>query len=135
MSHGSSNSFEISPEKRQVTKKVMTVYIRTSVSDEGKSYSTVISPSISLITEASPEPSLSPATVTATLNRNCSASDPAPEHKEAVEHRSSDKEECYGFKLVGDNIDKTMNMRLQHQAQSLHYFNVYAVRDRSTSSN
>ncbi|KAL5475266.1 hypothetical protein EMCRGX_G027343 [Ephydatia muelleri] len=38
-----------------------------------------------------------------------------------------------GFKLVGDNIDKTIkprDMRLNKQATSLHYFNVYAVKDR-----
>ena len=37
------------------------------------------------------------------------------------------------FKLVGDNIDKTVrprHMRVDHQAASLHYFNVYAVQDR-----
>ena len=31
----------------------------------------------------------------------------------------------YGFKLVGDNIDKT----LQRQTQSFHYFNSYAIKD------
>ena len=38
-----------------------------------------------------------------------------------------------GFKLVGDNIDKTIkprDMQLNKQATSLHYFNVYAVKDR-----
>ncbi len=33
------------------------------------------------------------------------------------------------FKLVGDNMDKH-EMRVDVQAQSLHYFNMYAVRDR-----
>ena len=36
------------------------------------------------------------------------------------------------FKLVGNNIDKTVrprHMRVDHQAASLHYFNVYAVQD------
>ena len=40
---------------------------------------------------------------------------------------------CYGFKLVGDNLDKTIkprDMRVDHLPQSLHYFNVYAVLDR-----
>ena len=40
---------------------------------------------------------------------------------------------CYGFKLVGDNLDKTVkprDMRIDHTSQSLHYFNVYAVLDR-----
>ena len=37
------------------------------------------------------------------------------------------------YKLVGDNLDKHVTpreMRLDHQAQSLHYFNCYAVKDR-----
>lgn len=37
------------------------------------------------------------------------------------------------FKLVGDNIDKHVKpreMRVDIQAQSLHFFNIYAVRDR-----
>ena len=40
---------------------------------------------------------------------------------------------CYGFKLVGDNLDKTIKPRdmcVDHLPQSLHYFNVYAVSDR-----
>eukprot|EP00731_Ephydatia_muelleri_P006970 Em0003g1218a len=39
----------------------------------------------------------------------------------------------FGFRLVGDNIDKSIkprDMRLSHQSNLLHYFNVYAVRDR-----
>lgn len=38
-----------------------------------------------------------------------------------------------GFKLVGDNIDKTVHPRRQRsdrQTKSLHYFNTMAVRDR-----
>ena len=41
--------------------------------------------------------------------------------------------EWVGFKLVGDNIDKTVKpryMRVDRQTKSLHYFNVYAVKDR-----
>ena len=37
------------------------------------------------------------------------------------------------YKLVGDNLDKHVTpreMRVDHQAQSLHYFNCYAVKDR-----
>ena len=37
------------------------------------------------------------------------------------------------YKLVGDNLDKHVtprDMRLDSQAQSLHYFNCYAVKDR-----
>ena len=38
-----------------------------------------------------------------------------------------------GFKIVGDNIDKTVHHRYQRvdsETGSLHYFNAYAVRDR-----
>lgn len=37
------------------------------------------------------------------------------------------------YKLVGDNIDKTVkprHMRMDNQARSLHYFHTYGVRDR-----
>ena len=36
------------------------------------------------------------------------------------------------FKLVGDNLDKSIHprdMRLDHQTKALHYFHMYAVRD------
>ena len=39
----------------------------------------------------------------------------------------------FGFKIVGDNIDKTVKPRhetLHQRSQSLHYFHAYAVRDR-----
>ena len=39
----------------------------------------------------------------------------------------------YTFKIVGDNIDKTVrprDMRSDYQARSLHYFHAYAVQDR-----
>ena len=42
------------------------------------------------------------------------------------------------FKLVGDNIDKNVRpreMRVDHQTRSLHYFHVYAVRDRVDLTN
>ncbi|KAL5467435.1 hypothetical protein EMCRGX_G031658 [Ephydatia muelleri] len=45
----------------------------------------------------------------------------------------TDLEEWCGFRLVGDNIDKTIgprDMRLNNQSKSLHYFHVYAVKDR-----
>ena len=45
----------------------------------------------------------------------------------------TDLEEWCGFCLVGDNIDKTIgprDMRLNNQSKSLHYFHVYAVKDR-----
>ena len=41
--------------------------------------------------------------------------------------------EWTGFKIVGDNIDKTVrprHMRSDRQAESLHYFHSYAVKDR-----
>ena len=37
------------------------------------------------------------------------------------------------FRLVGDNIDKSIkprDMRLDHQSKQLHYFHVYAVKDK-----
>ena len=43
------------------------------------------------------------------------------------------KPPSFTFKIVGDNIDKTVkprDMRSDYQAQSLHYFHSYAVRDR-----
>lgn len=39
----------------------------------------------------------------------------------------------FGLKILGDNLDKTVrprDMRSNHQSQSLHYFNLCAVRDR-----
>ena len=41
--------------------------------------------------------------------------------------------EWSGFKLVGDNIDKNIkprDMRFSSQTTSLHYFHLYAVKDR-----
>ena len=56
-------------------------------------------------------------------------------HSDVVDVGEGDdeKETWPGFKLVGDNIDKTIkprDMRINNQANSVHYFNVYAVRDR-----
>ena len=42
-------------------------------------------------------------------------------------------QEWYGFKIVGDNIDKNVRpsfQRVDHQTQSLHHFHSIAVRDR-----
>ena len=42
-------------------------------------------------------------------------------------------EAFFTYKLIGDNLDKRVtprDMRLDHQAQSLHYFNCYTVKDR-----
>ena len=52
------------------------------------------------------------------------------EWEEMVEEGSQTR--C-GFKLVGDNIDKTIRPRhktIDMKSQSLHYFNAYAVLDR-----
>ena len=41
--------------------------------------------------------------------------------------------EIPSFKIVGDNINKTVRpreMRIDHQSRSLHYFDLYGVRDR-----
>ena len=41
--------------------------------------------------------------------------------------------ECFGFRLVGDNLDKNVkprDMRISHQTTSLHYFHAYALQDR-----
>ena len=41
--------------------------------------------------------------------------------------------EWNGFKLVGDNVDKNVEprfMRMEYQTQSLHYFHMYAIKDR-----
>ena len=43
------------------------------------------------------------------------------------------KETIYGFKIVGDNVDKNVNptyQRPEMQRQSFHHFHAYAVRDR-----
>eukprot|EP00731_Ephydatia_muelleri_P014001 Em0007g1311a len=56
-------------------------------------------------------------------------------HSDVVDVGEGDdeKETWPGFKRVGDNIDKTIkprDMRINNQANSVHYFNVYAVGDR-----
>lgn len=38
------------------------------------------------------------------------------------------------FKIVGDNIDKSVKPTSEHLAKSLHYFHSYAVRDRTDVS-
>lgn len=57
---------------------------------------------------------------------------PHSDHDDTASN-SVDMEEWCGFRLVGDNIDKTVgprDMRVNHQSQSLHYFHVYSVKDR-----
>ena len=49
------------------------------------------------------------------------------------DNSDEDTSQWCGFRLVGDNIDKTIkprDMRCDHQSTQLHYFHVYAVRDR-----
>ena len=44
----------------------------------------------------------------------------------------------HGFKVVGDNVDKTIkprHMREDRQTKSIHYFQIYAVKDRVDLSN
>jgi len=56
---------------------------------------------------------------------------PFPEQEQP--HEFLHKSVWNGFKIVGDNIDKSVRpsfQRAQHQTKSLHYFNSYAVRDR-----
>lgn len=59
-------------------------------------------------------------------------------------HPSHDDEDClqptlcHGMKLVGDNIDQTVNSthtRSDHQSKTLNYFQMYAVKDRMDTSN
>lgn len=45
----------------------------------------------------------------------------------------SDESTWSGFKLVGDNLDKNVHPRygrIDHRTQSLHFFQLYAVKDR-----
>ena len=47
--------------------------------------------------------------------------------------QGSDPSPWFGFKMVGDNIDKMIKpryMRTDRQNKSLHYFHMYAVQDR-----
>ena len=58
-------------------------------------------------------------------------------------HPSPDDQEClqptcHGIKLVGDNIDQTVNpthTRSDHQSKTLNYFQMYAIKDRTDISN
>jgi len=75
---------------------------------------------ISMITPSPPHPPvLSPSLSTAALNE--------------AEEKSTDISKWVGFCLVGDNIDKNVKPRdmcIDHQTQSLHYFNCFALQDR-----
>ena len=49
------------------------------------------------------------------------------------EHPEDNEKTLPTFKLVGDNLDKSVrprDMRLDNQTQSLHYFHMYGVHDR-----
>ena len=53
--------------------------------------------------------------------------------RQDVQEDGPSPHEWFGFKIVGDNIDKTVkphHMQSDRQTQSLHYFHMYAVRDR-----
>lgn len=80
------------------------------------------------------------------LSSNSSSSEPAPtistitdvsssvtsNQSEPVDTQQS-RSSLKTFKIVGDNIDKTIkprDMRIDHQTCSLHYFHSYAARDR-----
>lgn len=50
-----------------------------------------------------------------------------------TEHCRCSDDDWTGFKIVGDNIDKTVrprHYRSDQQTKSLHYFHAYAVKDR-----
>ena len=58
---------------------------------------------------------------------------PDKEHASSVPEREKDLPGWFGYKFVGDNIDK--NVKASHQrhelkGQSLHHFHGYAVKDR-----
>ena len=55
------------------------------------------------------------------------------DHDSATE---TDNHGGFGFKIVGDNLDKTIHPRFQtteRQTRTVHYFHTYAVRDRTPS--
>ena len=57
------------------------------------------------------------------------------EHSEqpAIEQSSMNGSKWYGYKLVGDDLDRNIKpryMRMTNQTKSKHYFNSYAVKDR-----
>ena len=56
------------------------------------------------------------------------------EHQDAaMEANSGVTTECFGYKLVGDNIDKKIkprHMRVDKQSRMLNYFHSYAVKSR-----
>lgn len=58
-------------------------------------------------------------------------------HSEGLQTSQTSQTSLPTFKIVGDNIDKHVKpreMRIDAQASTLHYFNVYALRDRLDSS-
>ena len=88
-----------------------------------------------------------PNELSSTSSDSSPGSTPSPEHSSSSKTSSDDNstssemdvESFLGpqflltYRIVGDNIDKTIkprHMTSEHQTQSLHYFNAYAVRDR-----
>lgn len=96
--------------------------------------------------DESEAPSFSPLN-TASSSESTSRSEPestdvsspnSPESDESITGNSCSPSSLYPtYKLVGDNVDKHVKpreMRVDAQAQSLHLFNLYAVRDRVDTS-
>ena len=60
-------------------------------------------------------------------------STPPPPATQEDNAESSLSTSWHGFKVVGDNVDKTIkprHMREDRQTESVHYFQIYAVKDR-----
>ncbi len=105
---------------------------------------------ISLSTPSPPnEPTNSPVLAVATCTQaptDVSMTTPSPPHmpsqsptltvdssNEAPGFQTASTSGWFGFRIVGDNIDKNVkprDMRSDHQTQSLHYFNSFAILDR-----
>ena len=71
--------------------------------------------------------------VSPTVSHDAPTQTSAPECLLAAVSLDNPARTWYGFKLVGDNIDKNVRPRhqtLQRQTQSFHYFNSYAIKDR-----
>lgn len=94
-----------------------------------------MAPSFSYIEESSSADPLEPS-VPSPGNHSPKVNTPSGDHSpevntppEVIPHPIR----CYGIKVVGDNVNVTVdprNMRSDHQACQLDYFQMYAVRDR-----
>lgn len=83
----------------------------------------ISSPAISLLSDYSSDTSYCPAELS-----DCSETD-----EDGIVNQELNQNQCLTFQLVGDNIDKNISphdVRLDSQTQSLHLFQVYAVKDR-----